>query len=134
MDHQNDRVDAPQDNNSPLDEQVELEERIRSDWEPKRQSYDEYNARTGEFDETFDEFVNDSVRHARTRFQKSRAYDDLGEFSVEWDQISTEEAASLREVIDESADERPIQNFLRDHPKFLVQTLAGGHNRFQIAK
>lgn len=134
MSRQSDQFEHGQHDFSPPDDQTALEERIRTEWEPRRQSYDEYNAQTGEFDETFDEFVSDSVRYGIARFQKNRAYEDLEEFSVEWDQISPREAAALREVIDGSTDERPIQDFLRDHPKFLVQALAGGHGRFQIAK
>lgn len=116
------------------DEQTELEQRLRSEWEPSRQSYDEHNAQTEEFDETFDDFVDDLIRQESAKFQKNRARDDLADFSVRWDRIISEEAAELHNVVDSSEDERPVQDFLRDNPKFLVQALAGGHGRYQIAK
>ena len=125
MNHQSEQTGHPQDQGSPTDDQKA----------PERQSRDGHNAKTRDLEDALAFLFDDFVQYDRQAIsQRNRAFKELAEFSVVWDEISDQEAAELRAVIDSSSDERPIQDFLRDNPKFLVQALAGGHDRFQIAK
>ena len=116
------------------DEQTALEIGTRAEWERHRPGYNAWAAQSGEPPSEFDHIVNSQVESTRVGYQKSRAWSELEQYSVLWDLMSAEDAASLQELLDSNPDEPGVHRFLENNPKFLVQTLSGGHDRFQISK
>src|SRR5690349_3559521 len=55
-------------------------------------------------------------------------------FAVPWDAVTVDAVEALREVIDTAEDERPVQQFLAEHPECLVERLVFGHGRWVIPK
>ena len=117
-----------------MDEQTELEEATRLRWESGRKDFEAYAREAGESPSEYDGIVRSTVRHARATYQKDRAFEELDEYHVDWDRISPEEALALQELVAQNPQEREMQAFLKENPKFLVQALTGGHGRYQIAK
>ena len=117
-----------------IDEQEALERETRAKWEASRSSYEAYAAESGEPLSEFARIVESSVQHARVNYQKGRAADELESSSTLWDRITAQEVASLQELLDSNPHELAMQSFLESNPKFLVQVLGGGHNRYQIPK
>jgi hypothetical protein len=59
--------------------------------------------------------------------------DPLREFSVDWlERIDVSLLVTFRVCIDGAGDERPIQQFLTEHPILLACVLHGGHGRWII--
>ena len=83
---------------------------------------------------TFDEIVDGQVRHERVEYQKERACSELEDSSVVWDQVTSEDAAALQELLDRNPHELEMHRFLEDHPQFLIQILGAGHGRYQLSK
>ena len=117
-----------------MDEQEALERETRAKWEPSRASFNEGAAVHGEPLSTFDEIVDGQVRHERVEYQKERASSELEDSSVVWDQVTSEDAAALQELLDRNPHEQEMHRFLEDHPQFLIQVLGAGHGRNQISK
>ena len=83
----------------------------------------------------FRELVETHVESNIARYQKARAEDELKSEEVfPWDRIRTENTESLEKLLNKNPREEDIQVFLEEHPEFLVQTLGGGHGRFQLNK
>ena len=83
----------------------------------------------------FHEFVESYVESKIARYQKARAEHELkAEEVFSWDRISAENTDSLEALLNRNPREEEIQVFLEEHPEFLIQTLGGGHGRFQLNK
>ena len=117
-----------------MDEQEALERETRAKWEPLRASFNEWAAVHGEPLSTFDEIIDGQVRHKRVDYQKERASSELEDSSVVWDQVTSEDAAALQELLDRNPHEPEMHRFLEDHPQFLIQVLGAGHGRYQSSK
>ena len=65
---------------------------------------------------------------------KMRADQELQEYSHLWDRISQKEAEELEELIQTWTIEGEAQQYLKEHPKFLIQTMSCGHGRYLIPK
>ena len=115
-----------------MDEQEALENEIREKWESFRPSYDNWARENGE--PLFDEFVDGQVRFARVTYQKDRVYEEQKDNSVTWDRVTSKDCVALQELLDSEPKEPDLHRFLEAHPQFLVQTLGGGHGRFQLSK
>jgi hypothetical protein len=58
--------------------------------------------------------------------------DALADAFVWWDDITADDVAHYREVLDAATDERPLQRHLAMCPRLLVQHLGGGHGRWVL--
>ena len=117
-----------------MDEQEAREREIRAKWESLRSGFNEWAVTHGEPLSTFDEIVDGQVRHERVEYQKERASSELEDSSVVWDQVTSEDAAALQELLDCNPHEPEMHRFLEDHPQFLIQVLGAGHGRYQLSK
>lgn len=83
----------------------------------------------------FQQLIETHVEFTIARYQKARAEHELkAEEVFPWDRIRTKNTDSLEELLNKNPREEEIQVFLGEHPEFLVQTLGGGHVRFQLNK
>ena len=119
---------------APIDEQETLERETRARWKPMRPSFNAWAVESGEPLSAFDEIVEGQIRHARVKYQKERASNELEQDSVLWNQVTPEDVASLEEKLASDPDESAMHCFLENNPKFLVQALSGGHGRYQLSK
>ena len=122
------------DSSARVDRQEEIERETRVKWESFRQSYNEWAAVSGEPLDEFDRIVNSQVRQAKVRYQKDRVAQELEESSVTWDRVTPAHHASFLQLLATDPNEPDVHRFLAENPHFLVQTLGGGHGRFQISK
>lgn len=116
------------------DEQTVLEVETRAEWERHRPGYNAWAMQSGEPPSEFDHIVDSQVRSTRVGYHKLRANRELEQYSVLWDLMTADDAASLQELLGSNPNEPEVHRFLETNPKFLVQTLSGGHDRFQISK
>lgn len=116
------------------DEQTALELETRAKWESLRPSFNDWAEQSGEPLSEFDHIVDRQVEYARVTYQKQRTRAELAKYSVPWDRVTIEEAASMEELLKTNADERALHRFLDANPKFLIQVLGGGHGRYQLSK
>ncbi len=68
----------------------------------------------------------------RASRERILAKDPLGRFLVWWDEIVETEVEAYKSILEQAADERPLQRHLADVPRLLVQHLHGGHGRWVI--
>ena len=124
------------DNREELDSysQEEIEEAARQRVEHLRPNEGEWGAYPGWSEREFDELVESYVESQRAKYQKTRAYRELEDKSVIWDRVSAEACDALEEILGTSSREEDVHRFLAERPEFLVQTLGGGHGRFQLSK
>ena len=118
----------------PTDKQDALELETRAKWETLRPSYNAWAAESGEPLSEFDNIVDGQVELARVTYQKERAARELEPYSALWDRITTEEATSLQELLNDNPDEAALHVFLDANLKFLIQVLGSGHGRYQLSK
>ena len=116
---------------APVDEQEILEKETRAKSELGRLAYIAWAAESGEPLDDYDHIVERRVEHARADYQKRRALEELEPSSARWDRVSAEDTAALQELLDRNPDEKELQRFLEDNPKFLIQIMGGGHGRYQ---
>ena len=103
-------------------------------WERHRSSYNAWAVESGEPPSEFDNIVESQVESTRVWYHKCRAWSELEQYSVLWDRMAAEDAASLQELLDGNPNEPAVHRFLESNPKFLIQTLSGGHDRYQLSK
>ena len=68
------------------------------------------------------------------RYHMQRASTELEQHSTLWDRITSEDARSLKDLLERNPDEQTVHRFLENNQKFLVQALTGGHGRYQLSK
>jgi hypothetical protein len=117
-----------------MDEQTIIEQATRAKWETLRPSFLAWAAESGVSPSEFDRIVEGQVEFARVEYQKERAAKELSHSLTTWDEVTPEESASLRALLDTNPDEASMHHFLEENPKFLVQALAAGHGRYQLSK
>lgn len=120
--------------NGPIDDQEALEHRIRTEWEPRRASFERWREEIGEPPGFFDEMVDGQVRLGRIRFQLARANADLQEVAIPWEQLMPYEIDAFSRLLDEAPDEPAVHRFLEEHRGALVTVIGGGTFRCQISK
>lgn len=74
------------------------------------------------------------MRNSRKISDAALRKEQLGDYFVWWDKISSGDVRNLNHAIESATCEEDIQKFLRDNPKFLIQHLGGGHGRWVIPK
>ena len=116
------------------DEQEALEQQVRAQCESQRSSFNEWALTVGEPLSTFDEIIEGQMEHIRSDYHRKRVTAELRHSSVMWDRVTTEDSASLEELLDQEPEEAALHRFLENHPQFLIQILGGGHGRFQLSK
>ncbi len=114
--------------------QEEIEETARQRLERLRPNEGEWDAYPEWSRKDFDELVESYVESQRAKYQKTRAYRELEEKSVIWDRVSVDACDALEKILNTSSREEDVHRFLAEHREFLVQTLGGGHGRFQLSK
>ncbi len=118
----------------PEDEQERLERETRETWERSKGGFLTYAELSGEPHSTFREVVEGQVNFARVTYQKDRAYTELDDASVRWDRLGPTAAEALLSLLNSEPKEQEVHKFLERNPSFLVQTLTGGHGRYQLSK
>ena len=119
---------------SSSDRQTVLEHRTRAKFDIPASLSDKQIGENRELLPEYEEFVERQVAHTRRTYQKRRAAIELNYDFVQWDQINGEETASFVNLLNSNCDEPSIHEFLKENPKFLVQTLGGGHGRYTVSK
>jgi hypothetical protein len=79
-----------------------------------------------------DRLGRQAVAEGERRKREDTAVDDLEQFFVPWDGITTDLVAQFRDEVDRATDELVLQRFLSSHRELLVQSLGGGHGRWVI--
>jgi Domain of unknown function (DUF4263) len=70
-----------------------------------------------------------------SRYSALYGYDrDLIDAFVWWDDITAADVEVYRKVLDEAADEKPLQKHLANNPLLLIQHLRGGHGRWVLSQ
>ena len=115
----------------PFVSQGELVASTRAKLEELRPAHNDWALRHGYPPEEFDDFVESYISCKVAGYQKARARDELDDRWVMWDLVAPDACDAFERLLEKVPTEAAAQQFLEEHPEFLVQTLGGGHGRFQ---
>ena len=119
---------------TPYVRQEEIEANIRTELEALRAEHEGWAVASGERLEDFDIFMQSRLESAIAHYQHGRAREELDAGLVRWDRVPSDACDMFEKLLEDTPTEAAAQKFLEDHPEFLVQTLGGGHGRFQKAQ
>ena len=118
----------------PYVSQEEFVASTRAKLEELRPAHDEWASRHGGRPEEFDDFIESYLSSTVARYQKGRARDEMDGGLTMWDRVAPDACNAFERLLEEVPTEAAAQQFLKEHPEFLVQTLGGGHGRFQMSQ
>ena len=117
-----------------VDEQSALESEAKANIEVAKSRVNEVPVEERADYGEYIEFLKDQIVHKRVRYQNRRASNELQQYSVICDSITSEDVNSLSALLESNPDEATVHQFLKDNPKFLVRALVGSRFGYLISK
>lgn len=119
------------------DEQQEIEYRAKKVGEMLADSYKKYTEVSEGYTpgkQELGDMIKSHIEFAVSRYHHVRAEEELKEYLVLWDIITSIQVTAFYQALKDAKREEDIQKFLTQNKIFLVQHLGGGHGRYVIPK